>query len=116
MSERRDEQYVADILDCIDKIQRYTANMSRDAFFVDEKTIDAVVRNIEIIGEAATRLSLSFKNRVNDIPWPQIIGMRHRIVHDYFLIDLKHVWSVVSDEIPKLKSRIEPHLGNVERG
>jgi uncharacterized protein with HEPN domain len=72
------------------------------SFLADEKTIDAVVRNLEIIGEAAKQLPTEFKAQHPAIAWPQIAGLRNRIVHDYAGIDLKLVWNILKTAIPKL--------------
>src|SRR5882672_2632291 len=84
------------------KIQRYTVGLDEGSFFADEKTTDAVVRNLEIIGEAAKQLPAEFKNRHSAIQWLQIAGLRNRIVHDYAGIDLKIVWNILQTAIPKL--------------
>jgi uncharacterized protein with HEPN domain len=73
----------------------------------DEKTQDAVVRNLEIIGEAANRLPQEFKVRHADIEWPKIVGLRHRIVHDYFGIDLKIIWRIINEDLRVFKSQLQ---------
>ena len=80
--------------------------MDESLFLADEKTIDAVVRNIEIIGEAAKQLPTEFKTRYSKVPWPQIAGLRNRIVHDYAGIDLKLVWNILQTAIPKLARQV----------
>ena len=84
MPERDAAILLEDIRTAIEKIERYTAGMTRETFVADEKTVDAVVRNLEIIGEAVRRLPDDFKQTHGEIPWPQIAGLRNRIVHDYF--------------------------------
>ena len=83
MSEREPSVLLDDIRISIEKIQRYTAGLDEGSFLADEKTIDAVVRNLEIIREAAKQLPAEFKNRHSAIPWLQIAGLRKRIVHNY---------------------------------
>ena len=73
----------------------------------DRKTADAVVRNLEILGEAANRLPGDFKQRYADIPWPKIVGLRHRIVHDYFDIDLEIVWQIIQQELTPFKAQLD---------
>jgi uncharacterized protein with HEPN domain len=80
--------------------------MNQDAFVKDEKTVDSVVRNLEIIGEAANRLPQTFKNQFPDMEWPKIIGLRHRIVHDYFNIDVEMVWQIIQTDLPVFKSKL----------
>jgi uncharacterized protein with HEPN domain len=106
MSKREPGVLLDDIRTSIEKIQRYTAELSEDSFLGDEKTIDAVVRNLEIIGEAAKQLPAEFKKRHSAIPWRQIGGLRNRIVHDYAGIDLKLVWNILQTAIPKLAIQI----------
>jgi uncharacterized protein with HEPN domain len=86
-SRRADRILLEDILDSIDRIVGYISGMDKEVFLSDRKTIDAVVRNLEILGEAACRLTDDTKQRGSNIEWPQIIGLRNRIVHEYFGID-----------------------------
>jgi uncharacterized protein with HEPN domain len=99
---------VGDIWEAVEKIERYVSGMDHDAFVGDEKTIDSVVQNLEIIGEAANRLPQDFWKQYPEIKWPQIIGLRHRIVHNYFNIDVEIVWQIIQSELPVFKSRIAP--------
>ena len=87
MSKREPKLLIEDIIDSGNKILLYTAGLSFDDFTADSKTIDAVVRNFEIIGEAANRLPDEFKDQHTQIDWQRIRGFRNRIVHDYFGID-----------------------------
>jgi len=95
-----------DILEAIQNIQKY-ADRGRNAFESEELIQTWIVHNIQIIGEAACRLSLELMRRHSAVPWKDIIGMRNIIVHDYFGIDRDVVWRVVEKDIPELKSRIE---------
>jgi len=87
MSKREPKLLVSDILESAQKILDYTAGQSFEDFTKDSKTVDAVIRNFEIIGEAANRLPEEFKDRFSEIDWHRILGFRNRIVHDYFGID-----------------------------
>jgi uncharacterized protein with HEPN domain len=98
---------VADILDRIERIESYVAGMHRDAFLDDTKASDAVVRCLEVIGEAANRLPAEFVATYDDVPWRRIVGLRTRIVHEYFDVDLPLVWHIVGSELPLLKSRLK---------
>lgn len=91
MSRRTVPLLIEDIWEAVEKIERYVSGLNRDAFVKDDKTVDSVVRNLEIIGEAANRLPQDFKTQHSDIDWPKVIGLRHRIVHDYFNIDVEIV-------------------------
>ena len=95
MSKRSAILLVQDMLEAIAKIRRYTAGLTAKTFPIDEKSVDAVVRNLEIIGEAATRLPEDFKAQHREVEWSQIVGLRNRIIHDYFGIDLQIVWQVL---------------------
>lgn len=106
MSNRIDEMLFDDILESISKIETYISGMNCKAFEADSKTIDAVVRNLEIIGEASNRLSYNFKAKNSSIEWEQIIGLRNRIVHAYFGIDLKIIWHILGKDLPALKKKL----------
>jgi uncharacterized protein with HEPN domain len=97
---------IEDIETAISRIDKYTTGLNRGAFMRDEKTIDAVVRNLEIIGEATRQLPEDFKKRHATIPWQKMAGLRNRIVHDYFGVDLEIIWQIVSIEIPLLKDSL----------
>jgi uncharacterized protein with HEPN domain len=107
MFKRSDYNLLLDISEAISKIERYTFQANYDLFSQDDKTIDAVVRNLEIIGEAASKISEDFKREKVQIEWRKIIGLRNRIIHEYFGIDLKIIWEVVSHYIPELKNDID---------
>jgi len=102
MSKRVPELLVADILESCDKILHYTEGMSYDDFISDSKTIDAVIRNFEIIGEAANRLPDTFKELHPHIDWHRMRGFRNRIVHDYMGIDFGIVWDIRTNYLPIL--------------
>ncbi|SRR6266516_2036610 len=106
MSKREPGVLLEDIRTSINKIKRYTAGLDEASFLADEKTTDAVIRNLEIIGEAAKQLPVDFRSRHSAIPWPQIAGLRNRIVHNYAGIDLKLVWHILQTAIPKLALQI----------
>jgi uncharacterized protein with HEPN domain len=106
MSRRTIPLLIEDIWEAVEKIERYVSGMNQDAFVKDEKTVDSVVRNLEIIGEAANRLPQTFKTQFPDMEWPKIIGLRHRIVHDYFNIDVEMVWQIIQTDLPVFKSKL----------
>ena len=95
-----------DVLERIGRIERAIAGMEQESFKRDEKTIDSVVRNLEVIGEAASRLPEEFREQHAVVPWRRIVGLRHRIVHAYFDVDLDLVWTIVLQELPELKMRL----------
>jgi uncharacterized protein with HEPN domain len=102
MSKRVPQLLVNDILDSCSKILQYTDGVSFEEFLKDSKTIDAVTRNFEIIGEAANRLPEEFKENHPSIDWHRIRGFRNRIVHDYMGIDFGIVWEVKNNYLPLL--------------
>ena len=106
---RSDRQRLQDILDAINHIRRY-AKRGRRAFETDELVHTWMIHHIQIIGEAASKLTASFRRRHSQLPWPLIIKMRHVLVHDYFGIDLAEVWAVVERDLPVLKRQINQLL------
>ena len=102
MSKRDTILLLDDMLQSALKIKKYTKNLNFEKFLSDDKTIDAVVRNFEIIGEAANRISSDFREHHPEIEWKRIRGFRNRIVHDYFGIDYEIVWSIVESYIDEL--------------
>jgi uncharacterized protein with HEPN domain len=103
---RHEKLRLLDILDAIDRIASYTEGMSYEGFLADRKTQDAVIHNVEIIGEAAHSLPADFVERHEDIPWNDIIGMRNVLVHQYFGILPDVAWDVIRNELPTLRAQI----------
>jgi len=102
MSKRTSELLIEDILESCNNIMDYTKDLFFDDFVADQKTIDAVIRNFEIIGEAANRLPEEYKDSHPEIDWFRIRGFRNRIVHDYFGIDYAIVWQIKENYLPQL--------------
>jgi len=102
-----DLAFIEHILLCIDKIQEYTKNLTAQEFNNSELIQDAVIRNIEIIGEATKKVSKDLKSQYREIPWKEMSGMRDKLIHDYFGVDVDVVWKTVNEDIPYLKSLIE---------
>lgn len=98
--------YIEDIYFSCNKILEYTKGYNYPEFKKDFKTLDAVVRNLEIIGEAAKSLPLEFRKNHKNIPWKQIAGMRDKVTHEYFGIDDKILWTTVREDIPFLEKEI----------
>ncbi|EDX77630.1 conserved hypothetical protein [Coleofasciculus chthonoplastes PCC 7420] len=97
--------YLSNISECIGNIETYTKE-GKTAFFQNRMMQDAVIRNLEIIGEATKRLSPEIRNQYPDIPWRQIAGLRDVLIHDYLRVDLEEVWRIVEINLPDLKTRI----------
>jgi uncharacterized protein with HEPN domain len=106
MAKREDHLLLLDMLDAADRMQRYVEGLTAGQFLEDEKTVDAVVRNLEVLGEAANRLSDGFRADHPHVPWRRMIGLRHRIVHEYFGIDLAIVWRILQDDLPSLRQEL----------
>lgn len=104
----RDEAYLLDILLAARKIVRFSQGYGAEKFAADEVLQHAVMRLIQIIGEAARKISPAYKEAHSQIPWTQIIGMRNRLVHEYFRVETDIVWGVVEKDIPALIPLIEP--------
>ncbi len=111
MSKRDPLVLLEDIILAIQKIGRYTSQMDHDAFLRDDLVIDAVARNLEIIGEATRQLPEEFKHVHTQIPWTQIAGLRNRIVHDYFGLDLEIIWEIVQRDLPGLEKQVRTLQG-----
>jgi uncharacterized protein with HEPN domain len=99
---KSDRAYLLHIRDSIVRIDRY-ASLGRDAFESDSMVQDAVIRNLEVIGEAVKSLEPSFREQHPEIPWSSIAGMRDRLIHHYFQVDLELVWNVIVKHLPALR-------------
>ncbi|OGC04184.1 hypothetical protein A2276_06210 [candidate division WOR-1 bacterium RIFOXYA12_FULL_43_27] len=102
--------YLRDVIDAIDKAQKFTGKLTYDAFRDDEKTAFAVVRALEVIGEASKNIPKSIKSQYNHVPWKEMAGMRDKLIHEYFGVKYEIVWDTVKTELPKLKTEFEEIL------
>ncbi len=107
MSKRDHFLLIEDMYESAIKIQKYTDGQDFDSFLKDDKTIDAVIRNFEIIGEAANRVDPGFRQKHPEIDWKRIRGFRNRIVHDYFGIDYEIVWSIIENDLDGLIDHLQ---------
>jgi len=112
MSNRNALLLLDDMLQSAQKIKRYTKDLNYNSFLEDDKTIDAVVRNFEIIGEAANRIDQDFRDTYPEIEWKRIRGFRNRIVHDYFGIDYEIVWSIIETYLDELIDWLDTIIDN----
>lgn len=106
MSKRSVKLYMADVTDSIKKIELYTKDLTFEKFVNDNKTIDAVIKNLFVIGEAVKNIPKEIKDEHRDIPWVKIAGMRNRIVHEYFGMSEIILWKTIEDDIPEFKKQI----------
>jgi uncharacterized protein with HEPN domain len=110
MSSRRDLDYLADILEASRRAEEYIGDMDYEAFVGDTKTQDAVIRTIEIVGEATKNLSDDFRESNPGVPWKSIAGTRDKLIHDYFGVNIDIVWQIVVNELPELRLQVEKIL------
>lgn len=101
--EKDNKVFLEHILDCIDKLELYLAGFDYELFQADIKTIDAVVRNVEVIGEAANNLTRDFRSSNSQIQWRKIIATRNRIIHGYASVDLEIIWNITQNDLSPLK-------------
>ena len=104
---KKDIIYIKHIRDAIELISVYTKDLNSTDFNSKVIIQDAVIRRIQVIGEAVKNVSQSFKEKYNEIPWKKIAGMRDKIIHGYFNVDIDIVWKVIVKDIPILKKNIE---------
>ncbi len=102
--------FIEDILTCIEKIERYTSNVSFEGFSRNDMAVDAVIRNFETIGEAVKKIPKETKKKYAGVEWKEAAGFRDVLIHDYFGIDIEAVWDTVRNNIPPFKKQIEKVL------
>ncbi len=105
--------YILDIIESIHDIDMFINNMEFKDILSDKKTAHAVVRCLEIIGEAANKIPQDIKINYSEIPWKQLIGMRNKLIHEYFGVDLEIVWVVITEELPPLLPLFEDILAEL---
>jgi uncharacterized protein with HEPN domain len=116
MSDRGDQDYLNDILEAMERIAEYISGLTSESFMLDRKTQDAVIRNLEIIGEGAKALSMELTGRHPEIPWSGLAGVRDKMIHYYFGLNYDVVWTIASEELPSLLHAIHHVLSSEETG
>jgi len=107
MKNRSPQLFFQDILDSIKKIIKYTESVSYEDFVKNDVIIDAVIRNFEVIGEAAKYIPEKFKSKYSNLPLKEMVGMRNILIHDYLGIDYDFVWQTIKEDLPSAKEVIE---------
>ncbi|MGA9364751.1 MAG: DUF86 domain-containing protein [Bacteroidota bacterium] len=110
MSKRDWKLLLEDIRESIQKVDKYVAGLTLEQFRTNELVIDAVVRNLEIIGEASRMMPEEGKKKLSNLPWNNMVGLRNRIIHEYFGVDLNIIWYIVKNELPSVKNQIDSEL------
>jgi len=107
MSYRSWKFRIEDIIEALDRIFHYVKDLNYDGWMKDQKTIDAVIRNLEIIGEAAANVPQEIQDLYVDIPWYQMKGMRNILIHEYFGVDNDVLWNTIKKDLPVLKEKLQ---------
>ncbi len=113
---KRDSRlYLDDIFDAVEKIQNYVEGLTFEQFSEDSKTVDAIVRNFEIIGEATKRVPLETKEEYPQVPWKLMAGTRDKLIHEYFGVNLQVMWKAIKEDLPPLKRSIKQLLQKLDK-
>lgn len=115
MSSRTPRIFLDDILSAVDKIERYSRGMTREEFAQQDIVIDAVLRNLEVIGEAASNIPEDLRERYAHIPWRRIIGLRNIVIHAYFDVDLAIIWQIIQVNLPSTKKDLIEMRSDLEK-
>lgn len=107
--------FVKDIWDSINKIEQFVEGLSFEDFIKDDKTVSAVIRKIEIVGEAAKNIPKSMKQKYPQLNWKGMAGMRNKLIHEYFGVDHEILWKVIKEDIPGIRPSIKQILENMEK-
>jgi len=107
--------FIEDILEAMNKIERYIRGLKYEEFVKNEMAVDAVIRNLEIIGEASKNIPEDIKEKYSKIPWKRMIGLRNIAIHEYFGVDLSIIWEIITKNIPETRNIIEKMLKNSKR-
>ena len=106
--------FIQDIKECIEQIDEFVGNMTLEEFKADEKTSSAVVRKLEIIGEATKNVPKEIRQKYKELPWSDMARMRDKIIHSYFVVDYEVVWKTIKERLPEIKPKIDTILKDLE--
>jgi uncharacterized protein with HEPN domain len=112
---REYKNFVADIIDAIDKAESFVKGMKFETFEKDAKTSFAVIRAFEIMGEAVGKIPSNVRNKHKDIPWKEMAGMRHKLIHEYFGVKPRVVWKTIKQDLPKIKPHLQAILMDIPK-
>lgn len=115
MSKRRDRDFLEDILEASDRALRYVSGMDYEQFVADSKTQDAVIRTLEIVGEATKHLSNELRAEYDGVPWKSMAGLRDRLIHGYFGVNLDIVWQIVNEELPGVQHQVREIVASLDQ-
>ena len=111
---KKDKVYLKHILDALSNIEKFMRNVTKEEFFENIEKQYAILRGLEIIGEATKNLSRGLKRKYSEIPWKEIAGMRDKLIHEYFGVNLDLVWETIKKELPELKDQILKILSEIK--
>jgi uncharacterized protein with HEPN domain len=113
MSKRGNVEFLSDILEAAKRIQTYISGMDYRSFLDDLKTRDAVLRNLEIIGEAAKNINDDFREQYPEVPWKEMSGARDKLIHHYFGVNFEIVWAIINDELSGVEKNLSSILNDI---
>jgi len=113
---RRDRLRLQHMLDACDSLMEFVSGRKEEDLLTDKMLLAAVSRQIEIIGEAASMLTMELRERHSEVPWKQIVGMRHKIIHEYFAVQTETVWDVAQSDVPLLREQLASIMNELPEG